>query len=248
MKRKPYPHEELVQTIRKEITSQIYSFISDDMDMYYVEKAGYSPMERQGEHNTEKCNAARAAAEQLLQVGESAAQAVALGLRMQGRWRLELLPYAEKFRKVPTIREALLLVAKRKRDPLTAQAAWIADRRPSHFTAYIGGYMGASYQVVLQGETLVYRVSGKRYKLESEEELTVTEKDWLALYRKLERIGVPSWKERYEDRRVCDGTNWSLHLVAGELHLESSGSNAYPDTFDAFCKAVSKLIGGKVFE
>ena len=41
-KRKPYRHEELVQEIRKQITSQIYSAISDDMDMYYESVAGYA--------------------------------------------------------------------------------------------------------------------------------------------------------------------------------------------------------------
>ncbi len=40
------------------------------------------------------------------------------GLRMQGRWRLELLPYAEKFAYVPVIAKALELVRKRERDPL----------------------------------------------------------------------------------------------------------------------------------
>ena len=128
-KRKPYPHEELVQEIRKQITSQIYSQISDDSDQWHVGKFGYSPMERQVDYNAEKRDAAKKVAEQLLDIGEPAAEAVALGLRMQGRWRLELLPYAKKYRKVPVIREALELVAKRQRDPVASSASALKSNR-----------------------------------------------------------------------------------------------------------------------
>lgn len=47
MPREPYPHEELVQELRR-ILRQMRSTqsISDDMDEFYVKAAGYSPMER----------------------------------------------------------------------------------------------------------------------------------------------------------------------------------------------------------
>ena len=128
-KRKKYPHEDLVQEIRKQITSQDYSQISDDMDMYYVEKAGYSPMLRQGETNAEHRENARTAAEQLLEIGKPAADAVAKGLRMQGAWREELLPYSRKHKHIPIINSALVLVAKRQRDPLAARALLLLNEK-----------------------------------------------------------------------------------------------------------------------
>ena len=119
MKRKPYPHEELVQELREiGVSLNTRRFISDDMDMYYVEAAGFSPIERQMERDSQEIDRAKQISQELVEIGEPAAEAVALGLRMMGIWREKLLPYAEKYRKVPVIREALELVAKRERDPL----------------------------------------------------------------------------------------------------------------------------------
>jgi hypothetical protein len=129
MKRKPYPHEDLVQEIRKQITSQDYSFISDDHDMYYTDESGYSPMKQQGDLNSEKQQRARECGERLVEIGEAAAEAVALGLRMQGGWRESLLPFADEHRGMPVIHEALVLVAKRERDPLALSAADILEGR-----------------------------------------------------------------------------------------------------------------------
>jgi hypothetical protein len=122
MKRKPYPHEEIVQKIRLAIQDMDLRQFTDDSDMYYERVAGYSPMLRQGEHNTKKRKHAKALGEQLVEIGEPAAEAMALGFRLMGGWRENLLPFAEKFRKVPIIREALRLVAKRMNDPLAGRA------------------------------------------------------------------------------------------------------------------------------
>jgi hypothetical protein len=50
---------------------------------------------------------------------------VAAGLRLQGVWRERLLPFARKYRAMPCIHDALVLVAVRRRDPLVEQAARI---------------------------------------------------------------------------------------------------------------------------
>ena len=128
MKRKPYPHEELVQEIREQIRSLDLRMFSDDHDMYYVEKCGYSPMLRQGDSNEEKRQRARECGAQLVEIGEEAAEAVALGLRMQGGWREDLLPFADEHRDVPVIREALTLVARRQRDPIAQEAKNIVEK------------------------------------------------------------------------------------------------------------------------
>jgi hypothetical protein len=119
MPRKPYPHEHLVRGIREEITSQSFACMSDDYDMSMVEKAGYSPMLWQGECNRQHRERARELGERLVEIGEPAAEAVAKGLRMQGGWRENLLPFAERFKDLPAVREALALVSKRERDPLS---------------------------------------------------------------------------------------------------------------------------------
>ncbi|MFO8072554.1 MAG: hypothetical protein R6V85_11830 [Polyangia bacterium] len=123
MRRKPYPHEELVQELREiGVSLNRRRFISDDMDMYYVEKAGYSPIERQMERDGREIDRAKQLARQLVEAGEPAAEAVALGLRMMGIWREKLLPYAERFQYTGAVHEALLLVSRRRRDPIAEEA------------------------------------------------------------------------------------------------------------------------------
>jgi len=128
MKRKPHPHESLVQEIRRLITSQDFSRISDDMDMYTERVGGYSPMLRQEDSNAELRRQAHELAAQLLEIGEPAAEAVALGLRMQGAWRESLLPYARQHLALPAIRDALDLLARRQRDALTREVRRILGK------------------------------------------------------------------------------------------------------------------------
>ena len=119
MPRDPYPHEELVQELRRILCSMRHtSSISDDMDQYYVEAAGYSPMERIMEENARGLDRADAVAEELVAIGPAAAEAVALGLRMQGAWRQYLVPYVRAHGGVGIVAEAVRLVRKRERDPL----------------------------------------------------------------------------------------------------------------------------------
>lgn len=119
MSRAPYPHEELVQELRRILCSRrSTASISDDMDQFYVEAAGYSPMERIMEENSQYLRRAEAISRELVGIGAPAADAVALGLRMQGNWREHLLPYVRAHGDSNAIFNALRLIRKRKRDPL----------------------------------------------------------------------------------------------------------------------------------
>ncbi len=120
MPRPAYPHEELVQELRQ-ILCNMHSTtsISDDMDQFYVEAAGHSPMERIMEENSRGFGRAKAISQELVNIGSPAANAVALGLRMQGRWREHLVPYARAHRRNRVISDAIQLVRKRKNDPLS---------------------------------------------------------------------------------------------------------------------------------
>jgi hypothetical protein len=123
-RRKPL-HDELVQAIRELVADANLAAAtrwSDDMDQYYVEKTGESPMNREVARFAASEQEARALADELLELGPEAAEAVAKGLRMRGRFRNLLIPFAEKYRTVVVIRDALELVAKRQSDGLAAYA------------------------------------------------------------------------------------------------------------------------------
>ena len=123
------PFNKVVDEIRHLMVDRVWSSsISDDMDMYYVKVAGYSPMERLEEQNARQVDQAELLVKELLEAGPSAAEAVARGMRMQGTWREKLLPYVEQHRGLPVVREALELVAKRQRDPLAGPARIVLDK------------------------------------------------------------------------------------------------------------------------
>ena len=99
--------------------------ISDDSDMWQVSAFGTSPRDAMMDRNALRLRGAEAISRDLIRIGGDAAEAVAAGLRLQGVWRERLLPFARKYRAMPCIHDALVLVAVRRRDPLVEQAARI---------------------------------------------------------------------------------------------------------------------------
>ncbi len=77
-----------------------------------------------------------------------------------------------------------------------------------------------------------------------------TDEDWNKFWKKLRRLGVWNWKNKYYN--MCfDGTSWSLDIEHEERKISCEGSNSYPGvkgtnygkTFTAFCNAISDLVG-----
>lgn len=131
---------------------------------------------------------------------------------------------------------------------------------PKVFSAGIGGYMGNSYAVEWKDGQLCYKAFGRGYKpkrTKSKEPYPAPSKaDWQEFWDKLDRIGVWDWKTHYSEPGVTDGTSWSVEIDYNGRKLETGGSNAYPGQsdesgyspeFEAFLKAVQKLIGGMDF-
>ena len=58
--------------------------------------------------------------------------------------------------------------------------------------------------------------------------------------------GVARWKEEYMNERIFDGTQWHLTLTGDFGTLKFSGSNDYPDEWEAFLKVLSRYFGTEV--
>lgn len=134
--------------------------------------------------------------------------------------------------------------------------------RPDEFHASIGGYMGPSYRVELEDGVLIYTKMGRGSEEQQVVELQPTDEDWSEFLETLDDIDVWSWKKRYENPGVCDGTSWSFRIAVDDRKLETSGNNAYPGLshteafernepshapFDAFTEALQTLVGGRKF-
>ncbi len=127
--------------------------------------------------------------------------------------------------------------------------------RTEHSTARVEAGIGNGregyYEVRSDGDGLVYQAPGN-----GEVRLVPTAGEWASFWATVDRLGGWEWQERYEDRRVCDGTYWAVTLEHEGRVLESTGANAYPggddwnepgEAFSGFCQAVGRLVGGRTF-
>ena len=82
----------------------------------------------------------------------------------------------------------------------------------------------------------------------------VSAAQWQIFWLTLNHVKVWRWDEHYSpDCIVCDGTSWNLKIKYRGKEIESSGSNAYPESpeldfskdsqFSIFLAAVNMLAG-----
>lgn len=57
-------------------------------------------------------------------------------------------------------------------------------------------------------------------------------------------LEIWKWKRDYQlEELVLDGTSWSVQLKTRNYLFESEGLQAFPENWDEFCQAITKLIG-----
>ena len=70
--------------------------------------------------------------------------------------------------------------------------------------------------------------------------LTSKNKAWADVIRNLVDLRVDKWVAEYHDPSIMDGSGWSLSICSKELNIQSSGMNAYPETFDAVQEVIER--------
>jgi hypothetical protein len=132
---------------------------------------------------------------------------------------------------------------------------------PKRFSAYIGGFMGASYKLELRDGVLTYTTFGSGYTNPKHTTIKPTEAQWREFRQTLDDLKVWQWRGEYPTDGTVDGTQWSLDVSFADHTLKAHGDNSYPDAtgkpngkpeptkaFNRYLAAVQKLIGGKTFE
>ncbi|WP_299818067.1 hypothetical protein [uncultured Pontibacter sp.] len=107
------------------------------------------------------------------------------------------------------------------------------------FNFYIGGYGRDSHRFTLDNSRL--RCS-EYYGIPSDHDkiISVAEnEDWGKLLNFLKGC---DWKRRY-DSDILDGTQWELKVKAPRIHINSYGSNAYPENFGEFLVLLNRVLG-----
>ncbi|WP_433945541.1 hypothetical protein [Paenibacillus sp. SN-8-1] len=54
---------------------------------------------------------------------------------------------------------------------------------------------------------------------------------------------ILNWENEYIDYNTLDGTQWTLDIELEDRSIHIVGSNAYPEEWERFCKAIRKLTG-----
>ena len=134
------------------------------------------------------------------------------------------------------------------------------EENPQKLSARIGGMLGATFRVELSGRTLEYSVTRRR-ETSAPVKVTPTAEQWREFRKALDEVIVWRWKSDYLNRRVMDGTQWSLDIAYADRSIKAAGSNSYPDdkgkangqpqftpAFARYLAAVEKLLGGKTFK
>lgn len=106
-----------------------------------------------------------------------------------------------------------------------------------------GGPWGPWYEVRSQGDLVVW--SAVERGDERQEAVEPGPAGWERFWNAIETAGTWSWKERYEDPTVLDGTSWSVRLEYGQRTVSASGLNAFPPGWKTVRRALEELAGGR---
>jgi hypothetical protein len=110
--------------------------------------------------------------------------------------------------------------------------------------ASIGGYFGSSYNVevdFLNGK-VTWR-GGEGLYTESVYVKQADTESMNTFINSIRNCRILKWENNYNNPHILDGTQWSLNIELDDRIIEKSGSNAYPNEWEKFCKIVQKLTG-----
>ena len=131
---------------------------------------------------------------------------------------------------------------------------------PQRFSAYIGGFIGGSYQIELHDSVLIYTAFGRGRSDPERSTVEPTAAQWREFRQTIDDLKVWLWRADYPSDGVRDGTQWSLDIAFVDRSIKTRGNNNYPDdagkpngkpepteAFKRYLEAVRKLTGGKTF-
>jgi hypothetical protein len=132
---------------------------------------------------------------------------------------------------------------------------------PARFTARIGGFLGATYDIELRRDGVSYTKFGAGHRKPSVTIIRPTTAQWGEFRLALDELRVWQWRSEYPNTGTRDGTQWALDIAYGDRALKTMGDNNYPtaagkpnrkpqmtEAFGRYLAAVEKLLGGKTFK
>ena len=121
------------------------------------------------------------------------------------------------------------------------------------FEFQIGSFNEGFDRVFLKNQTL-YHETPSHPDEESNpvlivEEVKLTEEQLNLFWGSLDKLAIWSWKTKYFDSDIMDGTEWRLNISwKDKSNLEVEGQNAYPNNFDDFLKLLNSYIKEELYK
>jgi len=138
----------------------------------------------------------------------------------------------------------------------------IDDSFPTRFEVSVGGALGDSYSIRLEGDHLRYEATTASYfnTRTRTRRIQPTPQAWRKFWFEADSVGMWKWRSKYEPPKgviVNDGTQWHIAISYKGRSMASDGDNAYPSDanprrsvmdgpttrFSKFDEAVQHLIG-----
>jgi hypothetical protein len=116
--------------------------------------------------------------------------------------------------------------------------------KPTALRFAYGGFFQGYRTLEWRDGVLTYVESRSAEGDEPKARLAPTDAEWGAFAARLDALHVHRWTQDYVDPDVLDGEQWTLAIDWPDgRSVRSTGSNAYPEAFEAVVQAVSELTG-----
>jgi len=126
------------------------------------------------------------------------------------------------------------------------QAIDAAYNKITTIKASVGGFFGGYYNVEIDLVNL--KTLWSQWGGGAEEESinkTIRESTANKFVEQLKMVDLLNWKAKYIEPEVCDGTQWSVEIMADGRTIKKHGDNKFPKEWDMFCKIIREITNKK---
>lgn len=126
------------------------------------------------------------------------------------------------------------------------QAIDAAYNKITKIKTSVGGYFGGYYNVEIDLVNL--KTIWSQWGGGAEEESinkTIRESTANKFVEQLKMVDLLNWKAKYIEQDVCDGTQWSVEIMADGRTIKKHGDNKFPKEWDMFCKMIREITSKK---
>ncbi|USK46818.1 MULTISPECIES: hypothetical protein [Cytobacillus] len=119
------------------------------------------------------------------------------------------------------------------------------DKEPILLSVSLGGYPGPWYKVevdFINGRFVYFEWHLSSFSHRTE--LPAASGSIEEFKKELYRLKIWKWQKEYQNPGIIlESVTWSIKLITKENIFESQGIQAFPEGWEKFCKALSKLTG-----